>query len=381
MRRVCTILAVLIVSRSAAGDNKLRSSGFDVHDLILEETAEVFSAGEVAPPLAVTTRPAGVRADFPRAEPGTSSEPTCAVYTSRVIRARFPFNEVVPSWNVIVPRDTGFRVELRLGPGRNAEWTAWYYLGTWGRAGSSPEKTVRDDDGEIDIDYFRSTRTFDRLQYRLHFFGRLGAAGPHLRRFAMVCTNALGDRALYERMHRPVTPPPACRWQRRLPVPYRSQQDQAESIRGSVCSPTSISMVMEYRGVKRLTRHMCDLIWDPEYELYGNWARAVQGAFVEGVPGYVGRFGTWDEVKWMIARDQPIIASIRVPPGGLTGSPYRSSAGHLLVVVGFDEKGDVLVNDPAARDAAAGQIAYKADEMKAVWLNNGGVGYVLLAPD
>lgn len=386
MVRVILLLVLAVLMGKAAAsdvtssDNKLKASGYDVHGLILDETAAAFRAGTTGAHVRLTTRPAGAVADFAGAmtqQDGAVS----AVFTSRVIETPFPFNDCVPSWNVSVREETGFRVEMRFGSKGTSRWTVWYYLGTWGACPVPSRKITSNADGRVEIDYFGSQKLFDRIQYRVRLCGRPDRPGPHLRRFAMAVSNTRGDEALYRRVHREPSLPPKTRWARRLPVPYRSQEIEDESIRGSVCSPTCVAMVMEYRGVARPTRRMCDIIWDPEYRIYGNWARAVQGAFVEGVPGYVRRFGSLDEVKALTADGQPVIASIRVPKGALTGAPYAASAGHLIVITGFDANGDVHVNDPAARPPASGQLTYKADEIRTVWLDKGGVGYVLLPPE
>jgi hypothetical protein len=39
----------------------------------------------------------------------------------------------------------------------------------------------------------------------------------------------------------------------------------------------------------------------------------------------------------------------------------------------------VLVNDPAAANAQAGQLAYSREDLDRVWLQKGGVAYVLEA--
>jgi len=359
------------------GNNKLKATPNDVHALILDDKAEVFQQGR-GDHVTVSTRPAGV-AIRPGAPASPAGEAPCrAVYTSRVITPDFPFNEVIPSWNIDVPPGSGFVVELRVGRGKGDFWTPFYYLGRWGNAPEIEPKMLRDGNGVIEIDYFASRQVFDRIQYRVHLASGHADRSPVLRRFALAVSNALDDERIARRHRKPIDPGPPPRWARRLPVPFRSQQAEDPKIAGSICSPTSTAMVMEYRGVNQPTARVCEVVWDAEYRIYGNWARAVQGAYTFGVPGYVERFGSFDAVKRHIASGQPVIASIRATAGQLRGAPYRQSAGHLLVIVGFDEKGNVRVNDPAAASPDKGLTTYAREDMERVWLDHGGVGYVLL---
>lgn len=314
-------------------------------------------------------------------DPASFAEASPAMLTSRIVEAEFPFNDLVPSWNVDVPEGAGFAVEIRLGRRDGDFWTPYYYLGSWGAAPEIQEKHLSDSNGFINIDYFQSTRTFDRFQYRFLLSGGASGRRPVPRRVAMAYSNTLNDEQLARRFRRPVDPGPKQDWARRLAVPYRSQRWEDEKIRGSICSPTSVSMVLAYRGVNEPTAQVCRVIYDPEYGIYGNWWRAVQGAYSYGVRGYLERFGDWNAVKRHIAAGRPVIASIRVRRGEMSNAPYRQSDGHLLVITGFDEAGNVHVNDPAADTAQAGQATYRREDMEKVWLARGGIGYVLLGPD
>jgi len=300
--------------------------------------------------------------------------------TSRVIETEFPFNDLLPSWNVDVPLGAAFTVELRVGRREGDFWTPYYSLGTWGRREPLKGKHLRDENGFINIDYFQSSKKFDRVQYRFLLEAGEGGLWPIPRRVALAYSNTLNDAELARKFRKTVDPGPKEKWTRRLPIPFRSQKWEDPSIRGSICSPTSVAMVLEYRGIKRPTVEVCNTIYDPAYRLYGNWWRAVQGAYTYGVPGHVERFGDWNAVKRYIAAGQPIIASIRIQKGEMSHAPNRQSNGHLMIIAGFDENGDVLVNDPAGETTELGVTTYKRADMDKVWLARGGVGYILLPP-
>jgi hypothetical protein len=169
---------------------------------------------------------------------------------------------------------------------------------------------------------------------------------------------------------------PPERWARDLPIPFRAQRWEDPAIGGSICSPTSISMVMEYAGVTRPTLENAMAIYDPDYGIFGNWVRGTQRAGELGLDAWVDRFRSWEKVKEHIANGQPVIASIKFRAGTFPSNVMNATAGHLIVIRGITEEGDLIVNDPASPDRGNG-IIYKADEFAQAWFDVGGVGYVI----
>ncbi|MBI5866247.1 MAG: C39 family peptidase [Planctomycetes bacterium] len=303
-----------------------------------------------------------------------------ALYESAVISPERKFNELLLSWNVATSKGTGMCIEARVGRKFDDTWSPWLFFGQWGDAVPAGVQTVTCESGRIDVDYFRSAEHFDRLQYRVRAAGEGDVYVDHI----TVCTSDLTGLPESDGKIRGdiIRTAPQEQWQRRLPVPFRSQKTEQPDIAGRICSPTSLSMVMAFYGVERPTLDVARACFDSPHDIYGNWPRNIQAAFSMGVPGYLTRIATWTEAEQFIADGRPLIASIRVEkPGGLTGSPYKTTDGHLLVICGFDKDGNVEVNDPAASGAATGMRTYSRADLAEAWFRgSGGVTYVLLPP-
>jgi len=168
-------------------------------------------------------------------------------------------------------------------------------------------------------------------------------------------------------------------WGRVIEVPCRSQWVETKDP-GSICSPTSLSMVLEHHGLKKSTREVCEGVYDPAAKIYGNWPLNTAYAHAAGgFESYVARAGGLEEVEEEIAAGRPVVLSHRWNAGDLDGAPIASSDGHLIVVVGFTEAGDVVVNDPAAKLAGV-RRTYSRRQVWTTFLGRGsGVFYVVRA--
>jgi hypothetical protein len=311
-----------------------------------------------------------------------SSADELAEYTSAPCSGWHPFRDLLVSWNVDCPDDAGFSVELRIATDSRSPWSQWMYLGDWGNVPAS-ERNVTCDGGKIDTDYFHGERTFERAQLRVRAFAARHGEVRHVIVRELSCCASDPDLMLpwCPRIQETILPDSSLitfpEWRRRIDVPFRSQRSQAPEIAGRICSPTSLTMVLAYRGVEESVAAVAARAFDRTHDIYGNWPRNVQTAYSFGVPAQLTRFRSWPDVERCISAGQPVIASIAAKEGELRGAPYKKTSGHLLVITGFDEKGDVCVNDPAAPDAKSGQTTYARADMQTVWLDRGGTAYLL----
>ena len=79
-----------------------------------------------------------------------------------------------------------------------------------------------------------------------------------------------------------------------------------------------------------------------------------------------------------VAAGVPLIVSVAFGRNQLTGAPISSSNGHLMVVVGFEADGDVVVNDPAGATDAEVRRVYDRAQFERIWISaSGGTAYVI----
>lgn len=333
-----------------------------------------------------------------------------AAFTSPEITAEFPFNELLPSWNIRLDEHRqSYLVHVRVADERG--WSPWFYLGGGGsvihRRGVSKIERAPGW-GRVKIDYLLLERPARRFQYRVELESSARAAQsprigpPALRRFFVSYSNTTGDEALHASRRRgalsPAAPagekssaPPtganghsadgAAPWARVLPVPYRLQTAVPHRKLGhEICCPTCVAMILESHGLDFSTLTVAGHAWCGERRIYGIWPRAAQAASRHGLEAWVDRFRTPDDVKRLIAEGVPVMASIRVKEGELPTARYPKSAGHLILIRGFRPDGAFVVNDPYSPGSGGAEIVYSEEEMTKVWFDKGGVGIVIRRP-
>ena len=313
-------------------------------------------------------------------------------WTSPWVDPGTALTELVPSWQATTPGRSWVEVRARV---RTATTTgSWDVLGRW-TSGEAIRRTSAgaqpDDLARVSVDTLRTSgATGWQVQVTLLrpvgsadavSLDRVGAVASRLPAGADVATSAPGPAAGTV-----------------LPVPAYSQMvhtghsPQWGGGGEAWCSPTSVAMVLAYRGATPpaarsyggaghadgVVDYTARMTYDHGYDGTGNWAfnTAYAGRFVP--EAYVTRLRSLREAEDHIAAGTPLVLSVAFDRGELTGAPISASAGHLLVLVGFTAAGDPVVNDPAAPTNATVRRTYRRAELEDAWLpTSGGTAYVI----
>lgn len=315
-------------------------------------------------------------------------------WTSPWVTTPFGFNELIPSWQAHTPGRSWVLVRARV---RAADGTVgtWDTVARWTANGGVPRTTLgsqADSLSRMAVDTLRTNDPAGARAWQLRVVllrPEGGKAKPRLERIGAVASR-VGARSAVSQ------PGPAAG--KVLDVPaysqmtHRGHYPQWGNGGEAWCSPTSTAMVLQYYGVHpRPARNFgpaghqdgvvdwtAKKVYDHGYRGTGNWAFNT---------AYAGRFLTHTRVTRLhglraterfINAGTPVIVSVAFGSGQLRGSPINSTAGHLMVVVGFTASGDVVVNDPAAPSNSTVRRTYDRAQFERAWLGgSGGVAYIL----
>jgi len=366
--------------------NLLTGKPFAVDSLFAARTSGSFKG--TSDNLAWNTRRGGLVLVPPFKGAGSRSKEIRGTFVSEVVEAEFPFEEMLPSWNLQLDEKVqGYWVELRVSAD-GEKWSPWFYFGSGGTAVARKGKRVAKAPawGEVYIDYLMLKKPAKFFQYCVGLESEREALAnpatrPVLRRFFVSYSNVEGDEELY-RSRANGAKPPRLRKDFLIPMPYRSQRTVSEkSLRHQICCPTCVSMILEANGVHKETLEVAAEALCHETKIYGVWPRAVQTAANNGMEAWVDRFRGHAQVKTVLASGQPVMASIRVNKGDWKHKGYGTSGGHLILLRGIRSNGDYIVNDPYATGPGGAEIDYSEADLEKVWLEKGGVGILIRKPE
>lgn len=309
-----------------------------------------------------------------------SSEPyATSVLVSPTIAIPRDCSEIVPSWDAFTPEDSAIEVRLRL---KYADHESnWYRMALWDSACEGTRRTSfgaqRDDDAYVATDTLVLRPGAEALQVAIVLLSAPDGELPQLKGLTLSCSGKV-CQSVAKTSH-----PVCC-----LKPPYFSQFSYDEQ--DGWCSPTSLAMVLGYwytqTGDQALAsfvdpqavpRLVAPGVYDVAYQGYGNWSFNAAYAANLGLRSFVTRLDSIDQLEEWLVCGVPVIMSIAWKEGQLEGAPIPKSNGHLIVAIGIDEVGDVIVADPAAKRLDQVRRTYKRKELEACWLRPHGTIYLI----
>jgi hypothetical protein len=126
--------------------------------------------------------------------------------------------------------------------------------------------------------------------------------------------------------------------------------------------------------------HSARSVFDYKYDGAGNWPFNTAYAGSRGLDAFVTRLRSLTEAEQFIKAGIPLVASLSFEKDELPGAGYGTN-GHLMVIVGFDRNGDVVVNDPASHLIKSNdqvRTVYNRAAFENAWIpHSGGIVYVI----
>jgi len=335
---------------------------------------------------------------------------TMGTYTSQEF-STINFSQIVGSWSVShidIPGST-VEVEFRVRTTAGA-WSRWFTSSQWAFApGTNPARVAcnltdkgnnirghHTGDGIARMENNRIgwLNTYNQFQYRVTL-RRANATNPSPRGKAISITllssSLTGDT---------FDPPPAAReWT----ITETLRQNTVPGIGGSICSPTTVTIMMQHRGITYFGGCHFPHEWVANKAvrapnslgandgLFGNWvfATSVMGSWRDtDFIAYARYIYSANELAHIIYTTGPVGMSIRgdASAGGalvcMAGITRYTGSGHLIVIRGFEMQGGqvsaFLVNDPnnPASGATIGQI-YRVTPANMMRVNTSRMIYVL----
>ncbi len=268
------------------------------------------------------------------------------------------FNRGLPSWNGHCSGDqNAFRVEIRFE--KNGSWSPWLTAGYWQTFIWSDYGATTFNDGAVDVDHVKLNSYYSIFQYRL-VLGRVlsSAPSPLVERLSYFASDTRSTAAIDYTQLLNDKPDEIL-----IPTQHFYQYDLDPVIGGSICSPTTVSMILRSYSIPVDPVAFARATDDAHWGMFGVWPRVVQNAHEYGLNGAVTQYRSWNQARAVLAAGGRIGMSL--------GPPLYS--GHLVMLAGFDANGDPLVHDPARRDGYAHH--FNKNDLALSWFQKGGIGY------
>lgn len=272
----------------------------------------------------------------------------------------FAFNTLVMSVNYRTQTDGLLLLEAQVR--RGSEWSHFYKLGLFSKEFQSSFPPQPDAFGHVETDCLVLSPQAEAFRYRLSLYGDM-----EVTLLASALTNAAQSKpqggfpaGCFKASVEPIS---------QLGIPHKDRR--------RICSPTALTMALNYFGAHTNVLRVMKEVFDPAAGIYGNWIFNTACAGLYGVESFVRRFASLQELPEFVNKNSLVLASIGYKKGELSHPAIAATPGHLVVITGYEE-GKIWTADPAAKTAGEVLRPYNAAEFARVWLENKrGVAYIV----
>ena len=281
------------------------------------------------------------------------------VYISKPIKAPFEFDSLVPSLNIIYKsKDAAALVQVAVKTDKG--WSGLYKLFYLSKNYKKTFSNLKDNfiSRKADTVLPRQKATAFKLQITLLGNVKINLitaalTNKNIKHNAELSLESLGVKNI------------------ELPIKPISQKEyKIKSLRNEICSPTSLTMALNYFGKKALLDDTLKGVFDEGAKIYGTWPFNTAYAGEMGLKCCVTRCSSLAQAEAEIYQARPLIISISFKNGELKNAPVKKTDGHLILLCGLDENGDFVAIDPAAKTAKTARRIYSRKDLAKVWLKN-----------
>jgi len=308
--------------------------------------------------------------EFPEGVFSVISPKKQAVLESGIYKTPFPFNELLLSANVILGgnNEGSFELEAKILTGKS--WSKWLSFGCFSTSAVKRGSAKNQKDGSIliDTDILKTKIPAEGLKFRIKINAGKGAA---LRLVSFTATDASLKYSAWRGSRKSLQT-------KILPIPPASQFTQPTDRAGRICSPVCCCMALNEAGITVSAADFEKITHDETADICGNWFLNTAGCGAAGAYAFTTRLNSIEEAKALIEKGIPICASLTFGENELPGFYLKKTAGHFMLIKGFNENGDIAVNDPASPSDAEAEKIYPFRAFEKAWLGTKrGLCYVI----
>ena len=276
------------------------------------------------------------------------------------------FKSVVGSWGALSSKDATVELEVRCLV--DGKWSMYISYGEWGLGLENKPMSNNTNDSIVKLSTdeikMMGTKKGDALQYRVT-----------LRRTSSLvsspCLELVALAIEYNKYSYPidVTSLPTSI---NHDVP-KLNQNIVPVIGNSICSPTSSTMLMKYKGLSFADkdeyehRYIANLVIDHSNDIFGNWVYNTVTMSAFGLRAYTMRMYSLEELQYHLANVGPVALSVKGKMVAYDKDKTYTTGGHLLVATGYYEKDGKVIficNDPNISEV---YVEYTYETIEDVW--------------